>query len=82
MKKWKEKMERKRKGKKGRKKRKKERTEKKKGRKGSKKLVTPATHLKFTKGKRIQLKIFWGEKKSNFSKIKICYHYLNSPTTN
>ena len=75
MKKWKEKMERKRK-------RKKERTEKKKGRKGSKKLVTPATHLKFTKGKRIQLKIFLGEKKSNFSKIKICYHYLNSPTTN
>ena len=61
MKKWKEKMERKRK-------RKKERTEKKKGRKGSKKLVTPATHLKFTKGKRIQLKKFLEEKKSNFSK--------------
>ena len=36
--------------------------------KGSKKLVTPATHLKFTKGKRIQLKTFLGEKKSNFSK--------------
>ena len=26
------------------------------------------THLKFTKGKRIQLNIFWGEKKSNFNK--------------
>ena len=67
----------KKKGKKGREKGEKRKKREKKGEKkekrkrvekGSKKIVTPATHLTFTKGKRIQLKKFLGEKKSNFSK--------------